>query len=157
MKFEGPLYAVSNMEASKRFYAEVLGQTVVMDFGKNVSLSGGISLQEEFPEMLGLDPSVSVKRACNGEMYFEEENITAFAQRLTARGDIELVHGLAEAPWGQRTIRFYDPDGHIIEVGEPMPLVVIRHLFAGMSPEEVHQKTMMPLEIVSSIWQSIQK
>ena len=34
-------------------------------------------------------------------------------------------------------IRFYDPDGHIIEVGENMAMVVRRFLAAGMTMEEV--------------------
>jgi hypothetical protein len=31
---------------------------------------------------------------------------------------VEYVHPLREQPWRQRVVRFYDPDHHIIEVGE---------------------------------------
>lgn len=27
---------------------------------------------------------------------------------------------LTELPWGQKLLRFYDPDGHLIEVRTPM-------------------------------------
>ena len=37
-------------------------------------------------------------------------------------------------------IRFYDLDGHIIEVGEDMKMVIKRFLAAGMTMEEVSVK-----------------
>lgn len=45
MKFKNPLLVVSDMEKSKTFYKEVLGLRVTMDFGANVTLTGGICLQ----------------------------------------------------------------------------------------------------------------
>ena len=33
---------------------------------------------------------------------------------------IEYVNRLMEHSWGQKVIRFYDPDGNLIEVGTPM-------------------------------------
>ena len=45
MKFKNPLLVVTDMEASKAFYREVLGLRVIMDFGANVTLTGGICLQ----------------------------------------------------------------------------------------------------------------
>ena len=41
---------------------------------------------------------------------------------------------------GQRVIRFYDLDGHIIEVGEDMKIVIKRFLASGMTMEEVFAK-----------------
>ncbi|MDX9802546.1 MAG: hypothetical protein RBS96_00715, partial [Dehalococcoidales bacterium] len=54
-------------------------------------------------------------------------------------------------PWGQRAIRFYDPDNHIIEIGEPMPAVIRRLLKSGISEEEVAKRTSMPLEEIVKI------
>lgn len=45
MKFLSPLIVVSNMEVSKQFYNQVLGLEVIVDFGANVTLTGGIALQ----------------------------------------------------------------------------------------------------------------
>ena len=39
--------------------------------------------------------------------------------------------------WGQRVIRFYDLDGHIVEVGEDMKMVLKRFLASGMTMEEI--------------------
>ena len=45
MKFSNPLIVVSDMEKSKLFYSTVLGLDVILDFGANVTLTGGIALQ----------------------------------------------------------------------------------------------------------------
>ena len=57
------------------------------------------------------------------------------------RKDIEYIGaGVKEAGWGQRSVHFYDLDGHIIEVGENMKMVVKRFLNSGMSMEEVSKR-----------------
>ncbi|MBR6585476.1 MAG: VOC family protein, partial [Firmicutes bacterium] len=45
MKFQNPLLVVTDMEASKNFYKDVLGLDVILDFGANVTLAGGLCLQ----------------------------------------------------------------------------------------------------------------
>lgn len=44
MKFKNSLLAVSDMAVSVNFYKRVLGLRVIMDFGANVTLTGGSSL-----------------------------------------------------------------------------------------------------------------
>ena len=51
--------------------------------------------------------------------YFEDDDIDACFARIKDR--VELIHPIVKQAWGQRVFRFYDPDGHAIEVGEPMP------------------------------------
>ena len=46
-------------------------------------------------------------------------------------------------------------DRHIVEVGEPMDHVAARFLLQGMSPEQVAERTMFPLEIVLKIQKAI--
>ncbi len=50
--------------------------------------------------------------------------------------DICYVHPLFEHRWGQRVVRFYDPDRHIIEVGEKLDAVILRFMEQGLSAEE---------------------
>ena len=55
------------------------------------------------------------------ELYFEESDIEGFAKKLEASEFvIEYVNELMEHSWGQKVIRFYDPDGNLIEVGTPV-------------------------------------
>jgi hypothetical protein len=64
---------------------------------------------------------------------------------------VEMIHPLRVQPWGQRVFRFYDFDRHIIELGEPMPAVIMRFRDQGQSLEEIAQKTFMPLDIIRQI------
>jgi hypothetical protein len=64
--------------------------------------------------------------------------------------DIEYLHDIKEYNWGQRVIRFYDPDDHVIEVGESMTVVCRRFISQGMTIEETAQRTMFPVEFVKA-------
>ncbi len=61
---------------------------------------------------------------------------------------LQWVHEIREYPWGQRDIRVYDPDKHIVEIAEDMGVVIKRFIRQGMSVEEVSERTMFPLEVV---------
>ena len=45
MKFKNSLLVVTDMDKSVQFYKKVLGLHVIMDFGANKTLTGGLSLQ----------------------------------------------------------------------------------------------------------------
>lgn len=149
MKFKNPLLAVTDLNASVAFYKRVLGLRVVTDFGANVTLTGGVCLQTAatWREFLNGKPVVFGQNA--GELYFEEEDFDAFTQKLQEQ-EVEYVHPVKEHRWGQRVVRFYDPDHHIIEVGEPMQTVVRRFLSGGMTEEQVAQRMDVPLKLVKN-------
>ena len=139
MKFLSPLIVVSNIEKSKQFYNEVLGLKVVNDFGANVTLTGGIALQtkDTWSAFIQKKDSEIILGGNAAELYFEEEDFDGFIQRINDIEDINYVHYLLEHSWGQRVIRFYDPDKHIIEVGESLECVVRGFLKYGMTVEQV--------------------
>lgn len=82
------------------------------------------------------------------ELVFEEENFDEFINHLKQFNDIICLHETKEYPWGQRVIRFYDPDFHIIEVGESMESVFKKFYKQGMNIEEVAERTSHPVEFV---------
>ena len=47
---------------------------------------------------------------------------------------------MQEAGLGQRSVRFYDLDDHIIEVGEDMKMVVQRFLDSGLTMAETSKR-----------------
>ena len=155
--FEGSVIFVRDMEASRRFYEDLLGQKVKDYFGRFVGYEGGFGIWEaEFAHQLiydqPLEESGTLGRG-NLELYFETEDIEEAWSRFSEAA-FELVHPMIEQPWGQRVFRLYDPDGHIVELGEPLPVVARRLLDQGRSPEEVAEKTMLPLEAVIEIAES---
>ena len=152
MKFKNPLLVVSDMEKSKKFYKDVLGLRVIMDFGANVTLTGGLCLQtkETWMEFIGAKEDEVVFGGKNAEIYFEEDDFDAFAEKLKDLKNIDYVHPVIEHRWGQRVVRFYDPDRHIIEVGENVKMVCRRFLNCGMTEEEVAVRMDVPLKFVQA-------
>ncbi len=147
MQFQGVLFAVRSMAVSRRFYEEVLGREVAMDLGTNLSFKGGPTLQEGFADLVGFPPERTVYKAHDTELYFESEDLEQDMAHVKAAG-VEVLHEVKEYPWGQRVLRFFDPDGHIIELADSMESVVKRLLAQGLSDEAVSQKTMYPVEFV---------
>lgn len=50
-------------------------------------------------------------------LYFEHDDVDAAFEKLAPH--VELIHPVERQEWGQRVFRFYDPDGHAVEIGEP--------------------------------------
>lgn len=150
MRFICPLIVVNEMKASRNFYENILNQKVQFDFGENVSFESGfaIHLKSHFSNLISISENDILEKSNNFELYFEEEDMDSFLQKLEEISSLEYVHELKEQPWGQRVIRFYDPDKHIVEVGEPMESVVKRFLSKGLSIEETSKRTLMPEEFV---------
>lgn len=149
MKYNCPMIVVSDMEKMLEFYKNVLGLDVIQDFGANKTLTGGISLQteESYKEFIGKD-KISYG-GDNFELYFEEDEIDAFFERLK-EFNVELVHPVQEHSWGQRAVRFYDPDRNIIEVGESLQAVCSRFSASGMNADEIAERMDVPLEMVEN-------
>ena len=152
MKFKNPLLVVSDMEKSKKFYKDVLNLRVIIDFGANVTLTGGLCLQTKETWMGFIDAKEEdiIFGGNNAEIYFEEDDFDAFAEKLKGIDDIDYVHPVIEHRWGQRVVRFYDPDRHIIEVGENIKMVCRRFLDSGMTEEEVAVRMDVPLKFVQA-------
>lgn len=119
MKLKNILLVVEDIELSKAFYHDLFGLDVITDYDGNVILTEGLVLQERkiWEEFTG---KTVVKAGNDAELYFEEYDLDAFAKKLdNSDYDIHYVNRLMTHTWGQRVIRIYDPDQHIIEIGEP--------------------------------------
>lgn len=159
MKYKLPLIVVEDMDRSRKFYEEILGQKVILDFGANITFSGDFSLQtkESWRGFIGDCEDTIMFRSNNFELYFEEKQFDKFVERLKCSG-VPLIHDVREYPWGQCVIRFYDPDMHMIEVGESMVSVIRRFRGQGLSVEEIAERTQHPQEFVlDAINEKVQK
>lgn len=120
MKLKNVLIVVKDIEKSKQFYHDLFGLDVVLDNDGNMILTEGLVLQDEkiWKEFLQRD-IVPQNNSC--ELYFEEPDVEAFAQKLEELyPSVQYVNRLMSHSWGQKVIRFYDLDGNLIEVGTPM-------------------------------------
>lgn len=118
MRLRNFLIVTDDIERSIEFYRKLFGLQVVLDNDGNVILTEGLVLQDRKIWEKFIERDVTYRNnSC--ELYFEESNIEAFAERLK-EFDVEYVNELMTHSWGQKVIRFYDPDGNLIEVGTPM-------------------------------------
>ena len=76
-----------------------------------------------------------------------------FLSHLQNRG-VSYVHSPLEHSWGQRAVRFYDPDRHIIEVGEDITMVVKRFAAQNMTVAQIAKRMDVPEDFVR---QSLEK
>ena len=120
MKLRNVLIVVNDMERAIRYYKEIFGMQVILDQDGNVILSEGLVLQDAKIWKSFIDKDVIPKNNAT-ELYFEESNIEGFVKRLEDSDfEIEFVNKLMTHSWNQTVVRFYDPDGNLIEVGTPM-------------------------------------
>ena len=74
MKLKNPMLVVTDIDRSVEFYKKVFGLHIIMDFGANKTLTGGLALQtaETYKEFIGTsDISFGGN---NFELYFEEDD-----------------------------------------------------------------------------------
>lgn len=120
MRLKNVLIVVKDIKKSIAFYKELFGLEVILDNDGNVILTEGLVLQDKaiWENFIKRD---IIPMNHSSELYFEESDIEGFAVRLDAYHEpIQYVNRLMEHDWEQKVIRFYDPDGNLIEVGTPM-------------------------------------
>lgn len=120
MKLKNFLIVVSDIEQSVKFYCELFGLYVVRDFGENVILSQGLVLQEQKTWENVIERPI-VKGGNDAVIYFEESSLDGFLEKIDKSDfEIEFIDRCKTHSWGRRVVRLYDPDGHIVEVVEPV-------------------------------------
>ena len=140
MKYTCMLISVADINAARKFYEDLFRLEVFQDYGINIAFTCGLALQQDFDWLVNLPKEKVLKKSNNAEIVFEEQDFDGFLNKLKEYPDIEYLGEVLEHSWGQRVIRFYDLDGHIIEVGEDMKMVIKRFLASGMNMEEIAVK-----------------
>ncbi len=127
-KYDFTRLLVTNFKACFRFYRDVLGFTpgfgtendTYADFEIGVV---NISLfdQAEMSAVLGtsekpLHPA-SQDQIC---LVFSVESVDDWAKRLQGFGVPLAAEPTDHPDWGIRTVHFRDPDGHLIELNQPL-------------------------------------
>ena len=151
MKYICTVISVSDIEAAKKFYKDLFGLKIYQDYGKNIAFTCGLALQQDFDWLVNLPKEKVLKKSNNVEIAFEESDFDEFLIRLKQYENIEYLDEVMEHTWGQRVIRFYDLDGHIIEVGEIMKIVIQRFLSTGMTMEEISSKMDASIEDLTKL------
>lgn len=124
MRFINPIPLFRDISRSRQFYRDRLGLKIVQDFGNFVVFETGFAIHDgpTLEQTIWRQPSTATEAygRDNLLLYFEHENVDAAFEDIAPH--VELIHPVERQAWGQRVFRFYDPDRHAIEIGEPQAL-----------------------------------
>ncbi len=136
MKYLCSLIAVENIERSRKFYESIMGMKVEEDYGENVVFEDSFSIHDRkhFRELI--NGKEILHKSNSFELYFEENKVNDLFNKLKDN-HVEFIHEPREQPWRQLVMRFYDPDGHIIEVGESLEYLAVRLHKEGLDIDEI--------------------
>ena len=148
MKFILPIIVVKDIQKSKKFYEEVLRQNITLDLDSNITFSDKFAIQADYADLVDADNFHISFNSNDHELYFEENDFDELLKHLEKFSDIHFIHKTKTYPWLQRVIRFYDPDFHIIEIGESMDTIFKNLYNLGMTIDEISEKTCHPIEYI---------
>jgi catechol 2,3-dioxygenase-like lactoylglutathione lyase family enzyme len=125
MRFINPIPFVRDIKLSRDFYEKTLGLKVLEDAGNFVLFETGFAIHNG----AALEQTVWGKVLGAGEiygrrnllLYFEHDDVNSAFESIAPH--VELIRPVERQAWGQRVFRFYDPDGHAVEVGEPLNII----------------------------------
>lgn len=147
-----PVLFVKDAGVSTKFYTDVLGFTVVMDnSGANITFKEGFTVWQIWKgniisQTIGIENITNNGNISRFELCFETNDLDSIYKTLKDN-NVQFLHEINTELWGQRTIRFYDPDSHLIEVGEEMSIFLKRiYEEEGRDLEATAKRTFMPLD-----------
>ncbi|RZI48136.1 VOC family protein [Lactococcus kimchii] len=158
LKFEGVLLTVKNFQRARAFYENLLDQIPIDNTDCNeqiITYESGISLASEsaYLSWLQVDKHPHFKttrRANTSQLYFEVDDLDAFHTLLTSKIVVDWIHKPIDSGYGTRTMRFYDYDGHTIEVAQSLPVLVQRSFAQGMKIEDIAEHFDLPIETIQT-------
>ncbi len=133
MRYTCTVIAVADIKAARKFYEDLFGLEVFQDYGRNIAFTCGLALQQDFDWLVNLPK----------EKVLKNPTMRKSSLRRT-RTLTDFCTGWKNTQLGPAGDPFYDPDGHIIEVGEDMKMVIKRFLASGMTMEEISVKWTLP-------------
>jgi len=124
MKFINPIPFVRDIDRSREFYRQRLGLKILEDFGNFVLFETGFAIHDGASLEQTVWRDIAPKQEPYGRrnllLYFEHDDVDAAFESIAPH--VELIHPVERQAWGQRVFRFYDPDRHVVEIGEPQKL-----------------------------------
>ena len=123
IKFSHNVVFVKDIEVSKQFYCNILGLKIVQDHKVFILFENDFAIHQAKELIITIFKSEhydenELQGKSNIDIYFESNDIENAYKQLQDN-KVKIIHPIEKQSWGQRVIRFYDPDNHILEIGEP--------------------------------------
>ncbi|HEY9123808.1 MAG TPA: VOC family protein [Bacteroidales bacterium] len=127
--FYNTIVFVHNLTVSKHFYEKIIGLKVEQSYETIVFFENHFVIHEAeaiISTIYGPKQQTKEKQGQNNLLiYFETDDIHASYQNMV-NNKVNIIHPIIKQQWGQQVFRFYDPDGHIVEIGEAMHLEYLK-------------------------------
>ena len=124
--FYNTIVFVNDIVKSRYFYEAILELKIEVDYGVLVIYENRFAIHEG--NKLQKTIFGKVQRRIqkrfgrkNVDIYFETDQLEKI-EKLLQKENIRFIHKIAQQEWGQKVLRCYDPDKHIVEIGEPLHL-----------------------------------
>jgi catechol 2,3-dioxygenase-like lactoylglutathione lyase family enzyme len=150
LTFHSSVIFVKDIEKAKKIYTEILNQQIEHDFGNNIIFKSGLSLWQ-------IDPNHEISKIAGDpragntfELYFETDDIRKCCEVIKTSG-LNILHDIKTESWGQMTFRFFDCDGHLIEIGEALEKFITRIYNETQSTHETSVRTGVPESMILKI------
>ncbi|MDC7124660.1 MAG: VOC family protein [Spirochaetales bacterium] len=120
--FVNTIIFVKDINVSKKFYSEILGMKMLHDYETIIFYENGLTihLADSILKTVYKESKSSALQSQgqnNILVYFETDKLDELYNKICDK--VKIIHGIEKQEWGQKVFRFFDPDEHIVEFGEP--------------------------------------
>lgn len=153
LRFHSAVLFTQEIRQLKEFYEIFLGQVPEEDYGNCVIFKGGFTiwkLEKEYPVSRELGYRYDHLGNRNMELCFETDTFGTVVEHILS-ADLRILHNVTEEEWGQYTIRFFDPEGNLVEIGESPRCFVGRMASSGMDIDAIAMKTGLAEPLVTRL------
>ncbi|MFC2090745.1 VOC family protein [Bacteroidota bacterium] len=153
IQFHSAVIICSDLQVQREFYEKFLGQKVIQDLGGCLVFEKGFTLwqlDKEYPISRELGYTYEPIGNRNFELCFETDSFGDAVEKVVV-SELRILHNVEEEEWGQYTIRFYDPEGNLVEIGETLRCMANRMYTEGKSLEDIVEKSGLPEDFVKKL------
>ena len=123
--FYNTIVFVKDINVSKAFYSCIIGLKIELEYETVVFFENHFVIHDYSNIMSnifgGNDQPFEKQGNQNLLIYFETDDIEKSFDQMV-QNNITIINPVKQQEWGQKVFRIYDPDNHIIEIGEAMHL-----------------------------------
>jgi lactoylglutathione lyase len=119
IKFRNSIALVKDIRASRDFYANIIGLKICKEYDTIIMFQDNFAIHSAdlFYEYINKTYHGEKMGCDNVDFYFTTSDLKGFSEKLKAH-HVPFIHDIRKHDWGESVIRVYDPDGHILEIGD---------------------------------------
>lgn len=119
IRFRNVIALVSDIKESKHFYEDIIGLKINQEFDTFILFEDDFAIHKAdlFYEYINKPYHGEKMGRGNVDFYFTTSDLESYRDKLREAGVI-FIHDIRRHDWGESVIRVYDPDGHILEIGD---------------------------------------